>query len=55
LEIGSAVLTSLFVLPVIILSVGFGISQLLKIVHIGDTGYIDEETEGYINGPNRLD
>lgn len=48
-------MVSLCALAVIILSVILGVKLLCEIVGVGSPVYIDEETEGYVNGPNRLD
>lgn len=51
----SAIVASLSALAVIILCVGFGLKLLGDILNVGKPVYIDEDTEGYINGPNRWD
>jgi hypothetical protein len=46
---------SLPLLAVIIASMAFGLKMLGQMIQVDTIAYIDEETEDYINSPNRWD
>jgi hypothetical protein len=55
IDIFVLVVTTLALIPVIIGSVALGLRLLGQMIQVDSIAYIDEETEDYINSPNRWD